>query len=48
MREGVSLEEVNDNPELLLRLQEVMYPLISTTLQTGNCNGAICDTECDH
>ena len=40
MREGVSLEEVNDNPELLLRLQEVMYPLISTTLQTGNCNGA--------
>lgn len=40
MREGVSLEEVNDNPELLLRLQEVMYPFISTTLQTGNCNGA--------
>lgn len=40
VQEGISLEEVNDDPEVLLHLQEVMYPLISTTLQTGNCNGA--------
>ena len=40
VQEGISLQEVNDNPEQLLKLQEVMYPLISTTLQTANCNGA--------
>ena len=40
VQEGISLQEVNDDPELLLKLQEVMYPLVSTTLQTANCNGA--------
>ena len=40
VQEGISLQDVNDNPELLLKLQEIMYPLISTTLQTSNCNGA--------
>ena len=40
VQEGISLQEVNDDPERLLKLQEVMYPLISTTLQTANCNGA--------
>ena len=40
IQEGISLQEVNDDPERLLKLQEVMYPLISTTLQTANCNGA--------
>ena len=39
-REGVSLLEVNDDPEQLLRLQQIMYPLANTTLQTANCNGA--------
>ena len=40
VQEGVSLQEVNDDPDLLLRLQEAMYPLINTALQTSNCNGA--------
>lgn len=40
VQEGISLHEVNDNPERLLKLQEIMYPLLSTTLQTANCNGA--------
>ena len=40
LQEGLSLEEINDNPEALLHLQETMYPLINTTLQTANCNGA--------
>ena len=40
MREGISLREVNDDPERLLQLQQIMYPLVNTTLQTANCNGA--------
>ena len=40
VQEGISLREVNDDPERLLKLQEAMYPLLSTTLQTANCNGA--------
>lgn len=40
VQEGISLQEVNDDPERLLKLQEVMYPLISKTLQSANCNGA--------
>ncbi|MDY3014609.1 MAG: LuxR C-terminal-related transcriptional regulator [Evtepia sp.] len=40
VEEGISLQEVNDDPERLLKLQEVMYPLVSTTLQAANCNGA--------
>ena len=40
VQEGISLQEMNDNPERLLQLQEVLYPLINTTLQTANCNGA--------
>lgn len=40
VHEGISLEEANDNPAELLRLQEVVYPLVSKTLQTVNCNGA--------
>ena len=40
VQEGISLQEVNDDPERLLKLQEVMYPLVNTTLQTANCNGA--------
>ena len=40
VQEGISLQEVNDDPAKLLKLQEVMYPLISTTLQTADCNGA--------
>lgn len=39
-QEGISLQEINDAPERLLELQQVMYPLINATLQTGNCNGA--------
>lgn len=38
--EGISLQEVNDNPEGLLKLQQIIYPLVNTTLQTANCNGA--------
>ena len=40
VQEGISWQEVNDDPERLLKLQTVMYPLINTVLQTGNCNGA--------
>ena len=40
VQEGMSLQEVNDDPDLLLRLQEAMYPLVNTALQTSNCNGA--------
>ena len=40
LQEGISLEEANDDPERLLKLQEAMYPLVNTTLQTANCNGA--------
>ena len=40
VQEGISLQEINDDPEQLLHLQEAMYPLISTTLQTADCNGA--------
>ncbi len=40
MREGISLQEVSDNPERLLELQQVMYPLVNATLQTADCNGA--------
>ena len=40
VREGITLQEVNDAPERLLKLQQVMYPLVNTTLQTANCNGA--------
>ena len=40
VQEGISLQEMNDNPARLLQLQEVLYPLINTTLQTANCNGA--------
>ena len=36
VQEGISLQEVNDDPERLLKLQEVMYPLISTTLQAAS------------
>ena len=40
VREGISLQEVNNDPEQLLELQQVMYPLVNATLQTANCNGA--------
>ena len=40
VQEGISLEEANDSPERLLKLQTAMYPLINTALQTANCNGA--------
>ena len=40
IREGISLREVNDDPERLLKLQQIIYPLANTTLQTANCNGA--------
>ena len=40
VQEGISLQEVNDDPERLLKLQQIMYPLVNTTLQTANCNGA--------
>ena len=39
-REGITLQEANDDPEQLLKLQQLMYPLVNTTLQTANCNGA--------
>ncbi len=39
-REGILIQELNDDPERLLQLQEIMYPLVSATLQTANCNGA--------
>lgn len=39
-QEGISLQQANDDPEQLLKLQQVMYPLVNTTLQTANCNGA--------
>ena len=40
VQEGISLQEVNNDPEQLLELQQVMYPLVNATLQTANCNGA--------
>lgn len=40
IEEGISLQEVNDDPERLLQLQQLMYPLVNTALQTANCNGA--------
>lgn len=40
VQDGISLQEANDDPERLLKLQEVMYPLVNATLQTANCNGA--------
>lgn len=40
VQEGISLQEVNDDPEQLLKLQQIIYPLVNTTLQTANCNGA--------
>ncbi len=40
IQEGISIEDVNDDPEQLLKLQEVMYPMVSAALQTANCNGA--------
>lgn len=40
VQEGISLQEVNDHPERLLQLQQIMYPLVNTTLQTCDCNGA--------
>ena len=40
VQQGISLQEVNDDPERLLELQQIMYPLVNTTLQTANCNGA--------
>lgn len=40
VQEDISLQEANDDPERLLKLQQVMYPLVNTTLQTSNCNGA--------
>ncbi len=40
VQEGISLQQVNDDPQRLLKLQEIMYPLINATLQTANCNGA--------
>ena len=40
INEGISLQDINDNPEQLLKFQEAMYPLVSATLQTANCNGA--------
>ena len=36
IQEGVSLQEVNDDPKRLLKLQEAMYPLIRTTLQAAS------------
>ena len=39
-QEGVTLGEANDDPERLLRLQQVMYPLVNTTPHTADCNGA--------
>lgn len=40
IQEGISLQEVNDDPDRLLSLQKIIYPLVSTTLQTADCNGA--------
>lgn len=40
VQEGITLQQVNNDPERLLKLQEDMYPLVNTTLQTANCNGA--------
>ena len=40
VQEGISMQEINDHPERLLKLQQIMYPLVNTTLQTANCNGA--------
>ena len=39
-KEGVAFQDINNNQKLLLQLQEAMYPLISSTLQTANCNGS--------
>ena len=36
VRAGISLQEVNDDSERLLKLQQIMYPLVNTTLQTAN------------
>ena len=40
IQDGISLEEANNSPDRLLQLQETMYPLVSETLRTANCNGA--------
>ena len=37
VREGITLQEVNDDPERLLKLQQVMYPP-DRKLQWGLCN----------
>lgn len=39
VQEGISLQEVNDDPEQLLKLQQIVYPLINAALQTADCNG---------
>ena len=40
VQDGISLQEVNNDPKMLLKLQEVMYPMINSTLQSADCNGA--------
>ena len=40
VQEGITLQEINNDPERLQKLQQVIYPLVNTTLQTANCNGA--------
>ena len=37
---GVTLDQLNDHPELLLELQEDLYAYVNTTLQTVDCSGA--------
>ena len=37
---GVTLDQLNDHPELLLELQEDLYAYVNTTLQTADCSGA--------
>lgn len=40
VEESVTLDQLNDNPDLLLELQETLYAQVNTTLQAANCSGA--------
>lgn len=43
VREGISLQEVNDDPERLLKLQQIMYPLVNTTLPDRQLQRSLCN-----
>lgn len=46
---GVDFSQLNDNEAVITELEEKVYPLINTTLQTSDCSGAffILDATCN-